>query len=30
MWNKEFVINDQKKTMVFKELNIIPQEHENN
>jgi hypothetical protein len=30
MWNEKFVINDPKKSMIFKALNIIPQKHENN
>jgi hypothetical protein len=30
MWNKNIVTNDQKKIMIFKALNIIPQKHENN
>jgi hypothetical protein len=30
MWKKKFVTNDQKKSMIIKTLNIIPQKHENN
>jgi hypothetical protein len=30
MWNKEFVTNNQKKSMIIKTLNIIPQKHEKN
>jgi hypothetical protein len=30
MWNKELVINDQKKSMIIKTLNIIPEKHEKN
>jgi hypothetical protein len=30
MWNKEFITNDQKTSMIFKALNIIPQKYENN
>jgi hypothetical protein len=27
MWNKEFITNDQKKSMIFKALNIITQKN---
>jgi len=30
MWNKEFVTNNQKTSMIIKTLNIITQKHEKN